>query len=543
MSAASTPGRKGARIVFVSAVVAVLSAALAGSATPAAAAPSKFVYEQCDSQVPGVRSPNYKVFGDTQWSLLPGENCAEPNGRFGLSYAGESPPITVWMVVSVPETPGGFVESETITGDAENLGPGNNNTFVFQSGWPTNNGSTQARTFYLRGERDPRANSGDFTINMNCATGNCYYGAASQVMARDIAAVEVDPAPPTVIGPSGSLLTPGIVRGHQELVAEAKDEGGGLSKLELLVNGISAAPPVAGACALGQANNLSYRGIVALSPSPCPPVLKSAWALNTGSPPFQNGANSVQVCASDFSTIGEANRSCSQPQTVTVDNSCSDSAVGGGEQLSAEFAHSHAEEVSVPYNAPAKVVGALTSSTGNPISGATVCVQMETQGSPRGLVPVGTATTDANGHFDYSVTGGPNRKVLIGYRHDTFELARTISYRSHVKPTIELSAGKVRTGGEILIQGKLPGGHRAAHRVVVLQAAGLHSSTWYPFEETTTGPKGRYHAEYTFDETSRTTTYRIRASVPLQGEYLYDGGHSRPALLEVRAGTRRHRHR
>jgi hypothetical protein len=496
------PHSFGCRELLIAAlsIVAMVVSVVGANAGIATAAPSKFVYEQCDSQVPGVRSPSYKVFGDTQWSLLPGENCTEPNGRFGLGYTGESPPITVWMVVSVPETPGGF----------------------------------------LRGERDPRGNTGDFTINMNCATGNCYYGAPPQIMARDIAAVEVDPVSPTVIGPSGSLLGPGIVRGHQELVAEAKDQGGGLSKLELLVNGISAAPPVAGACALGQANNLSYRGVVALSPSPCPPALRSAWSLDTGSLPFQNGANTVQVCASDFSTIGEANRSCSQPQTIAVDNSCSDSAVGGGEQLSAEFARSHGEEVSVPYNASARVIGGLTSSAGDPISGATVCVQMETQGSPRGLVPVGTATTDANGHFDYAVPGGPNRKVLIGYRHDSFEVARTVSYRSHVKPTIELSKGKVRTGGEIRIQGKLPGGSRAAHRVVVLQAAGLHSSEWYPFEETTTGPKGRYHDDYTFDETSRTTTYRIRASVPLQGEYLYDGGHSKPALVEVRAGTRRH---
>ena len=166
---------------------------------------------------------------------------------------------------------------------------------------------------------------------------------------------------------------------------------------------------------------------------------------------------------------------------------------------------------------------------------------METQGSPKGRVPVGTATTDANGHFVYSMEGGPNRKVLIGYRHDSFEVARTISYRSHVKPTIELSAGKVRNGGEIKIKGKLPGGHRAARRVVVLQAAGLHSSKWFPFQETTTGPKGVYHANYSFDATTRRTIYRIRASVPLQGEYLYDGGHSKPALVEVRVGKRRHR--
>jgi len=517
-------------------------ALLAGPAfatAPAIGAPSKFIYELCDAQSAAVHAPYYSVSKDASVPIGLWENCGSPNGGLALWQYGESPPTAAYITVWVPATPGGFVEAETITAEASGLFPGNQGgTGVYDIGWPAS-GTTQARTFYIRRDFDPSGNNaGHFNIALTC-NGACGYGPT--IRARDIAVLEVDPHPPTIVGPSGSLLAPVIVRGHQELAAEAKDEGGGVTKLELLVNGILAGAPAIAACQVGQVSNLSYRGIAALTPTPCPPSLKNVWSLDTGVPPFQNGSNSVQVCASDFATVGEASKTCSPPQTVTVDNSCSESPVAGGEQLSAEFARTQSEEVVVPFNATAKVVGALASTAGDPISGATICVQMETQGSPRGMVPVGTATTDANGHFTYSVNGGPNRKVLIGYRHNSFEVARTMSYRAHVRPTIELSAGKVRNGGEILIEGKLPGGHRAARRVVVLQAAALHSKKWFPFRETTTGAKGHYHAKYTFDATSRTTTYRIRASVPQQGDYLYDAGHSKPALVEVRAGKKARR--
>ncbi len=62
------------------------------------------------------------------------------------------------------------------------------------------------------------------------------------------------------------------------------------------------------------------------------------------------------------------------------------------------------------------------------IAGATICVQMQTEGSRRGLRPVATVMTDANGHFTYKVPPGPNRKVLLGYRHDSFQVARAIRY-------------------------------------------------------------------------------------------------------------------
>lgn len=179
------------------------------------------------------------------------------------------------------------------------------------------------------------------------------------------------------------------------------------------------------------------------------------------------------------------------------------------------------------------MVGELADNAGDPIPGATVCVEMHTQRTRHGLRPVATATTDAQGHFAYEVPPGPDRKVPLGYRHDSFQVGRAIRYYAHARPRIELSPGRVERGGEIRIRGELPG-RRGAGRVVVLQASALHSTRWFTFHRATTNQDGVFHSRYRFDATTRAVTYRIRAVVPRQHGYPWEVGHSRPALVEVR---------
>ncbi len=147
-------------------------------------------------------------------------------------------------------------------------------------------------------------------------------------------------------------------------------------------------------------------------------------------------------------------------------------------------------------------------------------------------MPVGTATTDAHGHFVYTVPKGPNRRVLVGYRHDSFQVARSIRYYAHAKPTIHISPGRVGHGGGIRIRGKLPGA-QGKGRVVVLQASALHSRRWFTFRRATTNKHGVFHGRYRFGATTRTITYRIRAVVPRQRGYPWEVGHSKPALVKV----------
>ncbi|MGN6258871.1 MAG: carboxypeptidase-like regulatory domain-containing protein [Solirubrobacterales bacterium] len=514
------------------ALLIVLGAALAPQA--ASAAPSKFVQELCDSALPGGGVPEWSFTANPGVAFSPFVSCAVPGGSMGISQ-GQTSATFSYMEIAVAPTPGGFIESETIAGISQGMSAGNHLSHIKVEGWPFLNSGETRQSFFLRSRLDTGfvpSNSGSFNIVMSC-DGNMSPCSGGSLSARDIAVTQVDVTPPVVKNLAGSLLSGEILRGHHDLSAEALDLGGGVSKVELLVNGQPAAGPVAGACNLASVKNLSYEGVVAVTPSPCPSALKGNWLLDTASPPFQNGANTVQVCASDFSTLTDPNRTCSAPQQVEVDNSCTESAVAGGQSISAQFTRTHKETATLPAGSAADVVGELTDAAGDAISGATICVQAQVQGSATGLQPVATTTTDAHGHFVYKVDPGPDRRLLLGYRHDTFQVARSVRYLAHAKVKFKITPGRLHNGGEIKMWGKLPG-PRAAERVVVLQAGGLHSPKWYPFGEATTNRNGVFHAHYRFHDTPETTIYKIRAVAPRQHGWPWEAGHSKPILVEVR---------
>lgn len=511
---------------------------IAGVTLPAMAqaAPSRFTVEYCDSSLPAGNPPAWEFHTSPGAGFFPFQTCAAPGGALEVKEQGLVETVPGWIEVFVPETPGGFAESETISGFASNLQPGNQQSHIKADGWPLNNGGDTPRFFHISSGLNSLSNGGSFNIVMGCSNAPCNPGGT--IAAHYIAVTEVDLVPPSIIGVGGSLLAGGVLRGHQSVSAEAVDVGGGVTRVDVLVNGIPAAAPTPGVCGVAPVANQSYTGLAAISPTPCLGRVPAGWVLDTAGYPFNDGANTVQICASDLATVGNPSTTCSAAQTVEVDNSCADSPVSGGQVLSTTFAKSDADSVTVPFGHPAEVQGELANSAGNPISGATICVQAQTEGTPGGPTPVATATTDANGQFSYELPGGPNRQVLVGYRHDDFQVGRTISYAAHSRPTLRLRPGRIGQGGHVRLTGKLPG-PRAARRVVVLQASALHGRRWLTFRRATTGRRGYFSATYRFGATTQTITYRIRAVVPLQNGYPYAAGHSKPARVKVRAGGKR----
>ena len=514
---------------LLAAILASIWTTGAGAQTPGA----RFTYELCDPALPGGSPPPLTFLGSTRFA--PFQNCSLPGGAVGLQESGPLGPGTATADATVEATPGGFVESEAITAYTANMLRGNRSSHVVVEGWPPQDGGEHTRIFPLRGASSPCgdcAGGGGFEISLSCnfEEKECEQGA--QIGARYVAATEVDPVAPVLGAVEGPLLAGGPRRGHQILAATASDVGGGLSVLEVFVNGILAPGAVPGACAATTVSNPSYHGVAAYSPTPCPPTLNGTWSLETAAPPFHQGANLVQVCASDFATTGPPNTTCSPVQTVDVDDSCTESSVGGGQNLDADFEGSGGEAVTVPFEEPAEVVGDVTSATGTPIAGATVCVRSQVQESGGEPQDVATVVTDATGHFVYDVPAGPDRRLLLGYRSDAFQVEKTLTFASHVKPQVTLDHGRIRRGGRIGITGTLPG-PGAAGRVVVLQASSLHGTRWLTFRRATTGPNGGFRASYRFGKTSGTTTYRIRAAVPRQADYPWEPGHSTPRRIKV----------
>lgn len=437
------------------------------------------------------------------------------------------------LSVSVPETPGGFVETETISAEAGAFGRGNNRTFVYEQAWPQNNAGEQTRTFFIRRERSLYANGGSFTLRMNCNRdlGPCEAGPI--IGAHYIATTQVDPNPPTLSGIHGSLLGVGTLRGSQGLEAEGHDEGGGLTNLSVSVNGKQAGSPKALACNTTRVSNSSIKGIVAVAITPCPTSAKGEWTINTENPPFHIGANSVQVCASDFATIGEPNTTCSAAQTVNVDNSCANSAVAGGELLSAQFTKSNKETLTVGFGREAEVIGTLRTNSGGPVGGATLCVKMQTLGVDARASAVGTVTTDDNGKYSYKVPAGPNRDIVIGYRHGASQIARGVRYYAHAGPSLRVDDPRVDNGDRVRFWGHLPGPGNGG-RVVVLQAGTAGSNRWITFRKATAKADGVFRASYHFTQTTHKTKYRFRAVVPRQAGYPWVAGQSKPVKVLVK---------
>jgi hypothetical protein len=517
----------------------VVAAAMIATATAgrAEAQPSRFVYELCDSAVPGGDPPAIEFHTEPGAAFAPFDTCSSPGGSIGVSETGQVTQAAGRLEVAVPATPGGYVEGETISGFASNLQPGNEGSHVYVDGWPVN-GQAEARFFQIRSGPSNLigvGNGGSFDIALDCSASPCNPGGV--IGASHIAVDEVDPVPPVVGPPRGSVLSGVVLRGHQTLSAEATDVGGGVSAMEVRVNGMQVPGAIPGACSIARVAGPSYEGIAATSPSPCPPTLAGSWTLDTAAAPFQEGANGLQVCASDLATTGAPNTTCSAPQTVEVNNSCIESPTPGGQVLNASFVGAGTEAVTVGFGKEAEVTGSLADQAGDPISGATICVQSQAAGTETPPTPIATATTGVNGEFTYKVAPGPNRRLLVGYRHDSFQIARTLALDTHTRPSLRLNAGRIDAGGSVKVTGNLPG-PAAAGRVLVLQASALHGRRWLTFRRVTTGPQGGFRATYRFGHTRHTLTYRLRASVPRQAGYEYEPGVSKPARVKVRGNRR-----
>lgn len=510
--------------------------AFAACAPSLAGASARFTYEICDSALPGGGTPGLRFVANPGSPFSPINNCASPGGSIAIQETAYGESQLAWWVVPVPATPGGYVESLAISAATCGLGPANDHTWVYehQPDWPGNNCSESQRLFHIHDSPSQYFPGGDFDIFMNCDGGVGPCSAGPTILAHYIAATEVDPIAPTVSVPSGTLLGGGPIRGHQTIAAKLSDKGGGLAEAAVFVNGVIAGQAKTERCSLVSVRNLSVTGTVAVSPSPCAEEDSLEWTLDTESYPFHDGNNSVAVCGFDFSTLGNPNRGCSAPQVVEVDNSCTPATVDGGELLSAQFAASHDATVTVGYGKGAEISGRLETNAGDPVRGATLCVKMETIGVDSRAATVGSVITGAEGTYQYKVDPGPNRRIVIGYRHDSRQVARDVRYYAHVAPTLKSSPPVLQNGEIVHLWGALPG-PRPGRRVVVMQANAPGSKRWITFRRATSNAKGGFRSAYRFTSTTRRTRYRFRALVPSQAGYPWVQGHSRPASVLVTA--------
>lgn len=519
--------RAARRLARIAALASLALAAQLSAAGGAGASPARYVYEMCDSALPGGGTPGIR------WAQSPGQpwgatnTCAQRGGALGVQLVGTSAGGNAEWGLPVAPPAGGRLESVTVSAIACGSSPGLRDSVLNDPAWPTPSCLEEVRSFPLA------PGAGGYIVELACtgADGSC--AAGPWVGAHYFATTVLDPVAPRLVSLEGSLLDGGVLRGHQTLSAKAQDEGGGVSSLWLVANGITVEPRQDQRCQSVHVSNPSVYGTVAAAIVPCPSEASASWSVDTGAFPFHDGGNEVSVCASDFATLGEPNTGCSPAQQIDVDNSCTPSAVGGGEELSAEFTRSHAETVTVPYGRGAAISGRLATAAGDPVAGATVCVKAATLGVDAAPASVAAVRTDARGAYSYEVPPGPDRQFMLGYRNDSQQLAREVRFFAHVRPRLRLAPPRLRNGQRMRLWGRLPG-PRPGRRVVILQANVAGSKRWITFRRASTDPHGAFHASYRFTSTTRRTRYRFRAVVPRQAGYPWVEGHSRPVSVVVR---------
>jgi hypothetical protein len=324
----------------------------------------------------------------------------------------------------------------------------------------------------------------------------------------------------------GSLFSGGELRGPQTLSVSTADQGSGIRGVSIAVNGAAVGGDVLSASCNPLPGELTARM------APCPPSFAKTYTLETAKAPFQEGTNTVTVCAADYATIGVPNTACQSAQ-VLVDNLCPGSPVGGGQTVTAAFAGNGHAERTLAFRRKALIRGRVRDAAGNPISGATVCIQGHTELVGRPFHLIGTATTNPNGGWSFKLHRGPSRAIRVGYRFGSFQTTAELALRMRARATLHLSHHRTRVHRKVYFSGEIPG-PGCALRVVVVRGTVPGAKRRFLVRRAKTDALCHYRAVYAFSPVPRTTRFVFNAVVPEQNGYPYVRGHSVARFIRVR---------
>ena len=344
-----------------------------------------------------------------------------------------------------------------------------------------------------------------------CAPGTCEpprpeLGAVAARARLWSSAVDVvDPAPPVLGAPSGSLLAPGAVSGRVSVSAQASDAGGGVAAVALRVDGVERARIDAGGdCAPPY-----------VIPAPCPATLPATLELDTRT--LADGSHAAELVVIDAAgrTAG------SGPLPFSVANP----AAGGpgptvivtAEPARAQIALDR-RRITLPARG-ARITGSVRRRDGAPAAGAQLVVRARRFGAdaPR-PADERTLRTDASGRFSMPAGTTPRRLSIVlddpGYR---FAESDEVQVRGDVRAALRAVGRGLRNGSTLRLDVRLSGAGEdaAGGRPVLVQA--LVDGRWATVDSVEATRSGRATWRYRFRNTTRTTVYRFRVRVPRGG--------------------------
>jgi len=400
------------------------------------------------------------------------------------------------------------------------------------------------------------------TVGVGCDPGQASYyecpGAANpeaQALVSGGSFTLLDSTVPSVTNVSGSLIAGGTLAGEDTIAFTPSDSGGGVYSATVLVDGHQVAGKVpnnnGGLCVnLAPASSAT---MAFAAPQPCPATENVSMSLDTTK--LSAGAHQLQVLVTDAAgdqataydgTITVAG-SPSGGSTGSTASSATDVAIGPGSPavlrgpanganasdqatLTAHWARTPKGSFTSRYGVRERITGRLTTSAGQPISGALLDVYATPgyQGARASLSDAGVHT-GPNGEWSLTLPPDASSCVLrFAYRshlNDTVSAATaSLTLRVHAGLTLDIAPHTASVGRQIFFSGVLhgtpipPGGKQ-----LVLEASS--GREWVEFRTISTTAKGRYRASYRF-KFPGPVTYRFRVVSPYEADFPFLDGAS-----------------
>lgn len=321
----------------------------------------------------------------------------------------------------------------------------------------------------------------------------------------------VDPAPPAIGTPSGSLLAPGTVVGRASIAAPVSDAGGGVASVVLRVDGAERARLDAG-------GDCATPYVIA---APCPATLPASLELDTRA--LADGPHAAELVATDAA----GRTATSTPLAFTVANAAgagTGGASGGGgtatvtaEPVRADIALDRTRFTIPGRGAP--ITGSVRRRDGAPAAGAQLVVRSRRFGTdaPR-PADERTLRADASGRFAIPVGTTPRRLTVVlddpGYRSAESD---EVQVRGDLRVAIKALGRGLRNGSTLKLDVRIGGAGRGAPagRPVLVQA--FVGGRWATVDSVEADAGGRATWRYRFRSTTRVTVYRFRVRVPRGG--------------------------
>jgi len=357
-----------------------------------------------------------------------------------------------------------------------------------------------------------------------CPESGTHYSSQYEVYAADIDLD--DETPPTFSGVGGPLVSGAMLSGTQAVSFNAADGQSGVYGGSLVVDGTTRVSQIldtnGGAC---ESLNLTKDGQRSFDHAkPCKSSLNAGLSLNTGL--LAPGQHSLELIVEDAA----GNQTIAYNGTITVAGS-SQGAGGAGAGAGAGVAigpGSPAAERGAPNGANAsdqakltarwtsttkatrtsgygltdRVSGRLTTTAGEPISGALLDVSATAADQGAKAASLASVRTGPTGAWTLTLPKGISSSALrFAYRShvdDTIPVATaTLTLRVHAGVGLRITPRTTSVGHTISFSGTLhgapipPGGKQ-----LVLEASS--GREWLEFRTITTDAKGRFHASYRF---------------------------------------------